>query len=81
MNSSLDNTRKHMLDDVLINHLVKGKRFEAISYLVCGEGTCTIFPVNNPGFSINIVTEYSGIDPAYSKDISVYWTRIQSFKK
>jgi len=70
-----------MLDDVLINHLVKGKRFEAISYLVCGEGTCTIFPVNNPGFSINIVTEYPVLIPHIQKISLFIWTRIQSFKK
>lgn len=67
-----DNTRDDMLKDILAHHIIKGKHFNDIGYLLCGEWTFSYMDSIEPGVVINIVKEYRGIDPSYTKDLYVY---------
>ncbi len=72
MSSVEDNTRNSMLNDVLCNHLIKGKNINDVKYLICGEGTIEQQSENKTTFVINIVTKYSGLEPIFTKDLYVY---------
>ncbi len=81
MSSVNDYTRDDMLKDVLSHHITKGKSIKEIKYLLCGECTVDYLSASEPGMVINIVTNYKGIDPDYTKDLYVYLNLDSTIRK
>jgi hypothetical protein len=81
MSSIEDNTRNSMLNDVLSNHLIRGKNINDVRYLLCGEGTFEQLDVKKSILVINIVTIYGALDPIYTKDLYVYLNKDSVIKE